>query len=314
MPLPATFQFSATSLQDYVDCPRRFQLRYTLQIAWPAPQTEPTGEQEHRARLARDFHRLVHQHLLGLPTDALSASARDPDLARWWRAYLAYAPALGDARVIPEFGLSAPLAGHRAVAQYDAVVIRDSQVEAELAPAQGRPQGSPLGPSGSTQFLILDWKTYRRRPSRDWLAGRLQTRLYPLLLVKAGASLTGGRPIRPNQVEMRYWLAEYPDQPESFRYDEATYQADLAYLTDLITEIAARAGEGESGGLLAEVWPLTADRRRCRFCNYRSLCERGKVAGPVDDYLEGDDVEVLDAGEAGPQVDLDWGQVGETVH
>jgi hypothetical protein len=291
MPLPKNFQFSATSLQDYVDCPRRFQLRYLLQIAWPAPEAEPISEQERHGRLARDFHRLVHQHLLGLSTEILSASVRDSDLERWWKAYLAYVPIFGDAQVIPEIGLSAPLAGHRVLAQYDAVVVSES-------------------------FLIIDWKTYRQRPSRAWLGRRLQTRVYPAILVQAGASLTN-RSVDPDDVEMRYWLAEYPKTPEGFAYDVATYQADLSYLSALINEIVERTRDGGSRAESApadEPWPLTDEVRRCRFCNYRSLCERGDVAGPLEEYAGSDDQDHLAADEPDLDFDLDWGQVQEIAY
>lgn len=264
MPLPKAFQFSATSLQDYADCSRRFQLRYLLEVAWPAPEAEPVGEQERHARLARDFHRLVDQHLLGLSAESLSALVRDPDLGRWWRAYLAYAVTFSGDRVMPEIGLSAPLAGYRLYAQYDAIVVSPN-----LA---------------GFQFLILDWKTYRKRPTRTWLARRLQTRVYPLVLALAGAPWNGGRPIEPDVIEMRYWLAEHPDTPESFAYDTTTYQSDYAHLTSLITEITGRA---ESEGQPTAAWPLTDDVRRCRFCNYRSLCRRGIAAGPLAEYLKG---------------------------
>ncbi len=110
MSLPKTFQFSATSLQDYAECPRRFQLRYLLEVAWPAPEAEPVSEQERYGRLARDFHRLAHQHLLGIPAETLSATVYDPDLERWWRAYLAYAAPLSGASLRPEIGLSTALA------------------------------------------------------------------------------------------------------------------------------------------------------------------------------------------------------------
>ena len=42
--LPADFHFSQGSLQDYVDCPRRFQLRYMMKLAWPAVEAEPAVE------------------------------------------------------------------------------------------------------------------------------------------------------------------------------------------------------------------------------------------------------------------------------
>ncbi len=304
MLLPKAFMFSATSLQDYVDCPRRFQLRYALQVAWPAPEAEPISEREHHSRLARDFHQLVHQHLLGLPIENLSASVHDPDLERWWNAYLSYVPSFGNARVMPEVGLSTPLAGYRLVAQYDAVVVSDQRA-----------------------MLIVDWKTYRQRPSRDWLAQRLQTRVYPVVLVQAGASITymplsedSGNPIEPDTVEMRYWMAEYPRDPESFRYDEAVYQADLGYLVNLITEINERLGDDEhiarsSRGVAPdEIWPLTDDVRRCRYCNYRSLCNRGDVAGSLVEYIDDGYSDSLDTGVSELHIDLDWGQVQEIVY
>jgi len=34
--LPAPFTFSQSSLQDYYDCPRRFELRYLSRLIWPA--------------------------------------------------------------------------------------------------------------------------------------------------------------------------------------------------------------------------------------------------------------------------------------
>jgi hypothetical protein len=315
MSLPKTFQFSATSLQDYVDCARRFQLRHLLQIAWPAPEVEPIAEREQRDRLGRDFHQLVHRHLLGLPIETLSATTEyEPDLARWWQAYLVYVPTLLPARVIPELGLSTPLGGFRLIAQYDALVLRGER--------RGTPGGTAwVSPEDGPAFLILDWKTFRHRPSRAWLAGRLQTRVYRLVWVQAGAPLVrsargedDGHPIKPDQVEMRYWLAEYPHTPEAFGYDEASYQADLDYLTALIGEIAERAEAGPAAASAFDnVWPLTADWGNCRFCSYRSLCERGDAAGPVAEYLEGE-AGGLSSDVGDLSFDLDWGQVQEIVY
>jgi hypothetical protein len=170
-------------------------------------------------------------------------------------------------------------------------------------------------------FLIVDWKTFRQRPPRAWLAGRLQTRVYPLVWVQAGAALVRSargedddHPIQPDQVEMRYWLAEYPQTPEVFGYDVATYQADLDYLTVLITEIAERAEAGlAAASAFDNVWPLTDDRSHCRFCSYRSLCERGHEAGPLAEYLESEPGGLAsDVGDF--SFDLDWGQVQEIVY
>ena len=84
MLLPPDFQFSQGSLQDYVDCPQRFRLRHLLRLAWPAPPAEPLSLYEQHAQDGEAFHRLVHQHILGLPAGRLSAtiSPEQEQLAR----------------------------------------------------------------------------------------------------------------------------------------------------------------------------------------------------------------------------------------
>ena len=46
MTLPINFLFSQASLNDYVECARRFQLRYLLEQEWPAVASEPLLERE----------------------------------------------------------------------------------------------------------------------------------------------------------------------------------------------------------------------------------------------------------------------------
>ena len=159
MTLPTDFQFSQGSLQDYVDCPRRFQLRYLLRLQWPAIEAEPPLENERHLQQGAAFHRLVHQHILGVPLEKLSPPVADPDLRRWWHNYSTADLALSPSRY-PEIVLSAPMGAYRLVAKYDLVTVD---------PGRGA--------------SILDWKTSRKRPKRKWLAERLQTKVYPYLLV-----------------------------------------------------------------------------------------------------------------------------------
>ena len=77
--LPEDCQFSQASLQDYVDCRRRFQLRYLLELAWPAIQAEPAEEQEIHSRQGELFHRLVLQHQMGIPAERLAGMAQAAD-------------------------------------------------------------------------------------------------------------------------------------------------------------------------------------------------------------------------------------------
>jgi len=258
MALPETFQFSQGSLQDYVDCPRRFQLRYLLMQPWPALITEPALEAERHMQRGADLHHLAHQHALGLDIERLAATIHDEVLARWWHTYLDNPPPdLPKTVRRAEVVAGAPLAGYRLAAKYDLVAVEPDE-----------------------RLVVVDWKAVLKRPSRAALARRLQTRVYRYLAVKAGAAFNSGQPPRPEQVEMIYWFAEFGGAIERFPYDADQHTADGEYLAGLVAEIAAHS---------EPIWPLTPDERRCRFCNYRSLCERGVTAAflnELEDYLE----------------------------
>jgi CRISPR/Cas system-associated exonuclease Cas4 (RecB family) len=261
MRLPPGFQFSQGSLQDYVDCPRRFQLRYVQRVTWPALQTEPALENERHLRMGAIFHRLVHQYLAGVPVEHIARTVMDPDLGRWWHSYLEHGPVDLPQERCPELTLSTPLKDHRLAARYDLLAI-----------------------DAGRRAVIVDWKTSKRRLSRSWLAERLQTRVYLYVLIQAGTHLNAGRPLEPEQVEMHYWFANFPNDPETFRYASGRYEEDEVYLVALIEEIE---GRGE------EEFPLSEQEENCRFCRYRSLCRRGSEAGEFDAVKDVDGFDLL---------------------
>ena len=272
--LPPFFQFTQSNLQDYLDCPRRFELRYILRQDWPALQTEPEMEQEKHMLRGHLFHQLVHQLLIGLPAEQLSGQSEDEDLQRWWDSFLKASPLNGlPSKRLPEFSLSAPFAGFRLLAKYDVLAVDPGK-----------------------QAVIVDWKTSLHRPARHRLQERMQTRLYPFLLVEAGARLNGGSPILPEQVEMIYWFPEEPDNPEHFSYSTSQYLEERTNLQDLIDEI-----KGHAQGSFS----LTPNEKLCAYCIYRSLCNRGKSAGAFADQEE------EDFSGAEQALDLDFEQIGE---
>jgi CRISPR/Cas system-associated exonuclease Cas4 (RecB family) len=245
--LPPAFTFSATGLQDFSDCPRRFQLRYLLEQDWPAPAAQPIGEAEQTVELGRRFHLLMQRYWLGLPVPHI-----DPALAPWWEAFQAHPPAdlPGIARR-PEVSATALVEGQRLTATFDL-----------LAHA----------PDG--EAAIVDWKT-SRRPPRHILDRRLQTILYPLVLVEAAPRLLG-HSLKPEAVRLIYWFAAPPDSGvvEVFRYSTARYEEDRRYLHALFQRLRS---------LTVDEWPLTANEKLCRLCQYRSLCNRGREAGAIAD-------------------------------
>jgi hypothetical protein len=269
------FSFSQASLQDYTDCARRFQLRYLKRLSWPAAQAEPVQENERHIRRGDRFHRLAQQALLGIPLENLAEIASadpDPELASWWDSFTNLLPTLqtGERRV--ELQLSAPLGRHRLLAQFDLV---------QVFPDEKR-------------VVIWDWKTSLARPKRAWLEGRLQTIIYPYIMARAGAWLNGGQPFTPDQIEMVYWFTRYPHDPERFTSTPASFKRAEKALTALVKEIE---------GLKAEDFEKTPDEKACRFCVYRSLCERGTSAGIL--------TESADADQPSVEIEIDFDQIGE---
>lgn len=212
-------------------------------------------------RLGQDFHRMAQQYLLGVPPERLIRFITEADLGLWWEHFIAFAEQVGlKTRLCayPEASLSAGVGRHRLMAQYDLIAT---------------------GPGG--HLTIFDWKTHRKRPRRDWLASRMQSKVYPYLLVRAGRHLNDGRAILPEMIEMIYWFTGYPDKPECFQYLPGQYEQDEADLVHLIDEIMRQASLPVSSGLPGRVdleFPLTYHAERCVYCNYRSLCERGDHA------------------------------------
>jgi len=283
---PPKFTFSQSSLQDYADCPRRFQLRYLDQLIYPAAETEPALENEKHILEGQQFHRLAQQYLLGIPADKLERLANTPNLGRWWANFINAEDlmVLKDlSGLYPEVTLSAPLGDFRLVAKYDLIVLTEDE-----------------------KFVIYDWKTYRKRPRNEWLSVRWQTRVYQSLLVAAGSQFNvpagdnAGRSILPERCEMVYWFANYPDEPARFPYDEVKYKRDWDAMTRLTEEIQS-ASDGSAS--LTKGFPLTDERQKCAYCPYRSYCDRGIRAGDLDAIEAEMEAESL--------FDLNFEQIGE---
>jgi hypothetical protein len=263
--LPTDFVFSQASLQDFVDCRRRFQYRYLMHLRWPALPAEPPESLDRLLQLGNAFHRLVHQHQLGISLDRLTSIAQaDHELESWWQSYLHIGLRGLPEERHPEVRLRSNFAGWPVVGNYDLLAV-----------------------DPGLEVVIVDWKTSRRLPHREQMQVRLQTRIYPALLVRSDSGFNHGEAIEPEMIRMRYWFPEFPDQPLEFKYDQDRFQQDVEMINELITRVAAT----EEAGFIK-----TEQLERCRFCLYRSLCDRGEAAGLVDSLLE-DPLEVDDVWE-----------------
>ena len=275
MMLPDEYQFSASALQDFADCPQRFYLRYILGISWPARITEPIREHEAHLQRGSAFHRLVQQHLNGVPGHAIEPLVQEAGLLDWWENYLGswVAQAPFNRRYV-EHVLSAPYCGRRLVAKYDLILVEDDQ-----------------------RLVIVDWKTSLRRPRLETLLIQAQTRVYRYLLAKAVGFLPGGRIAEPEAIRMMYWFAKFPAEPEVLQYSADQFQSDGETLLKSGEEILGRKEPGD--------FAPSGKAAACRTCLYSSYCEQG--GSPVS-------FEEMDAGVEPALPGLDFETIEEIAY
>lgn len=242
--LPVDFIFSQQNLQDFMDCPQRFYLHSIQKLDWPAVETEPVLEQEKLVDLGYRFHLLIQQVLSGVPRELIESMIQETQLLRWWNAFQQLDLNLSRRNFFAEESLVAPFEGRRIMAKFDLLLFD--------------PQG---------QILIYDWKTSRVKPTRSHYINRAQTMVYPFVLTLAGNSLSGIPQVDPAQIEMRYWFPEFPESTISFFYSAEQHERIFQKLTGLISDINNRNSQRD--------FEKTDNLQLCKYCRYRSLCDRG---------------------------------------
>ena len=247
---------SQSSLQSYVDCPRRFELRYLKGLSWPALETREALDLEMSMQRGHEFHHLLYQHAMGVPVPNLETTIEDDALRHWWRNYLIWQTDHLVGERFAEITLTTTIPTTSSgigplllTAKYDLVTRL---------------------PNGT--LLIVDWKTGRTQ-RRPHLASRLQTLVYRYVLTRAGGWLTGDQRLTPAQVRMIYWFADDGSTVE-FGYSEEEHHRDEQRLLSIADEIVSRVE-----------FLQTDDDRRCRFCCYRSLCARGAEAPSIEEWM-----------------------------
>ena len=275
MAIDPTFTFSANSLQDYQDCPRRFELKYLLKQSWPAATSEPVLEFERHVQRGSQLHQLVHQYIHGIPQDVLMATITDSDLAGWFDNFLTYYAGLDFSEVFPEQSVRIRLVGFQVIAIFDLLAI-----------------------SSSTKIHIFDWKTSQKKKKKkkdieknkriklkEILSERIQTKLYPLAAYECVPNFIQNFCISHENIDLTYFfVSRRNNNIFHFEYDKNQYLENKAFLESLITEIKDKAPGS---------FALTEDDHKCEYCVYRSLCERGIAAGNFEEQEAEIDIEQL---------------------
>jgi CRISPR/Cas system-associated exonuclease Cas4 (RecB family) len=241
-------QLNQSTLQDFIDCPRRFELKILQEASWPAALSEPPSRYEKMTELGNAFHKICNQFFIGIEPDVISSSIQDPALEELWLNFYPYGITLLETKHYTEQILRTTLDGHLLIAKYDFLC--------EL-------------PDGS--YLIIDWKTSSKKPERTTLANRVQTYLYPFILHESSSDLFIRTLPDPGQIALQYWYPLCSEPEEIFPYSGNLHQENRTKLSRILSQIndfrEAKAP-----------FPLTEDLNHCRYCNYKSYCERGQSA------------------------------------
>ena len=253
MKVAEDFKFSQNNLQDFTDCHRRFWYKYVQKLSWPALEAEPAIENERFMRAGSAFHQLVHQYIIGIPRKNIETMIEDDKLLpKWWQNFIENIPFDKNEKLFPEQMLMTKLDGKLVVAKYDLIVQhKDGKI------------------------TIYDWKTSKKHPGRERMAARMQTKVYPFVLANGINKLSPGQPISSENIEMIYWFSNHPQEPEVFQYNQTQFEQDKSEISALLEEITSLEGEDD--------FPLTLNLNHCKFCRYRSLCDRGVEAGDLEE-------------------------------
>ncbi len=248
MKLPENFSFSQQNLQDYLTCRYRFLLKYIRNLAWPAVESEPVLLQEARMELGQQFHRIVQQYFAGIDQNLLASTIQDEILSEWWLSFTSLNLIEFAGQKTAEKILTIPFSNHRLVAKYDLLIEQEGG-----------------------KFTIYDWKTSQYLPSRPKLAKRMQTIVYPFVLQSTLSNLQ--KPDTSSySIEMVYWFTAHPLEPVRFAYSSTQAKEDQDFLAGIINQICTNDEEW---------FTKTPEIDNCKFCRYRSLCERGISAGQI---------------------------------
>ena len=240
------FSFSAKKIQDFIDCERRYELRYILNQSWPAITTEPILEIESNIKKGNEFHYLVHQYFSGIPEKTLRETIREDIMIEWFDNFLSFYGTLKVKNAFSEFRLTTQIGKNKLTAVYDLIYLNESE-----------------------EVGIIDWKTSHFIPKKSTLALRVQSILYPFVLQETSAEFLPGSCYPPENISMRYWYPASPTENFVFPYGYELHEKYRVSLENTINEIQEK-GVGE--------FNLTSNEIKCGFCPYRSLCNRGITA------------------------------------
>lgn len=251
--LSRDFTFTASNLQTFRTCKYKFYLRYIQHVPWPAQITLDSIQFEADREAGVRFHQLLHQYYLGFnPEQLMLVAENDPDP----RIATWFRTFLRSPYSQLQGDLQPEKSLHCTIDRYRCMAKFDLL---HIEP---------------NQLTIYDWKTSKKPPLIIALKETIQTKLYPLVLRR---TQFGSRPI-----QFVYWELNQPDSPFILNItadDLLKVENEITTLCDEVTMLDKLE------------FVKTVEIKRCAYCEYRSLCDRGSQAPRIENI---EDIDFFD--------------------
>jgi hypothetical protein len=248
------FYFSQHSLDIFRTCPIRFKKKYIDGLYW----SSGNNRWDQRMQKGRYFHLMAERHFSGIPL-RMEFFEEYGELNEWIDALKRLKPEDGKSTYYPEYQIKIRDGDMLLQAKYD-LVVADT----------------------NNSITIYDWKTEPYPLKKQHMKNRLQTRVYPYVMVKGGERLIG-REVKPEDVVMVYWQPTHPDVRLTFSYSQAQFEEDQAFLRDTIQKIL---------NFDYHKYQEIQSKEYCPSCEYNFLCN-GQQVKHNEIFME-QDIELAD--------------------
>ncbi|MEO0837856.1 MAG: PD-(D/E)XK nuclease family protein [Cyanobacteria bacterium J06643_5] len=222
-------------------CPRKFQHTYLEQLH---PPSNPDFEE--KQLLGSRFHLLMQQQEIGLEIGSFLQT--DSQLKSWMESFAIIAPEILTPQTDNETFRESEHLRTLQVKDYLLTAIYDLLI------------------ANKEEVQILDWKTYRKAPSKRKLQYNWQTRLYMYVLAETSDYL-------PENISMTYWFVQSETKPKNikFTYSSLQHQQTEKKLNQHLKKLTKWLQAYQQG----EQFPQVPEgSKTCNYCQYASRCQR----------------------------------------
>lgn len=236
------FLYTQSSIGTFMQCPLKFRYRYFDGLYGSDDDTlKDSFEKGNR------FHLLAERYFKEI--DAEGKYIQEKELKELFEKLKEKYPIEANCRYFSEYEIREKAEKIRLMARYDLIILK---------------------PNGRAQ--IVDFKTNKRKLSKESIEESLQTKIY-LYLLKENYKSVFENIRKIKNIEMIYYQTEYSEENFTVKYDDELHEKNKTFLSETIENIEVFNFD-EYG---------KKEVNHCKVCEFKNFCWKNKKS--VDDTL-----------------------------